>query len=104
MASNTDSTKTQSAPKSDPIPTFDPFATWAQSQHMFQQAISDALGRAHALAEQYGAMEAQMVARAQGAVASWAQLTQDTIAYAARLSAEARKLGLEAVRKAGAPA
>jgi len=33
------------------------------------------------------------------AVATWAQLTQDAIAYSAQLSAEARKLGLDAATK-----
>jgi hypothetical protein len=40
-----------------------------------------------------------MVARAQGAVAGWAQLAQDAIAYSAQLSAQARKLGFETAKK-----
>lgn len=110
MANHTESqTKTSnpstSAPKFDaanPFAAFDPMTYWAASQQMFHKAISDAYGRTQAFADQYGALEAQLVQRAQGAVASWAQLTQDAIAYAAQLSAEGRKLGLEAMRKAGA--
>jgi hypothetical protein len=44
-------------------------------------------------------MEAQFVTRAQGAVANWAQLAQDAIAYSSQLSAEARKLGFDAAKK-----
>jgi hypothetical protein len=104
MANNTDTAKTQSPPQSDPFAALDPFAAWAQSQQLFQQAMAEAFGRAQSFADQYAAIEAQLVARAQGAIASWAQLTHDAIAYGARLSAEARKLGAEAVRKAGAAA
>ena len=43
-----------------------------------------------------------MIGRAQGAVANFAQLAQDAIAYGAQLSAEARKLGLEAFRHVAA--
>ena len=71
-------------------------------QQLFQKAMTDAHARAQAWAEQYAAFEQMFVARAQGAIQTWAQLAQDAIAYSAQLSAEARKLGLETVRKAGA--
>jgi hypothetical protein len=80
---------------------FDPMAYWAQSQQSFHKLVGDAYGRAHSFADQYAALETQMITRAQGAVVSWAQLAQDAIAYAAQLSAEARKLGLETARKIG---
>jgi hypothetical protein len=83
---------------------FDPMAYWTQSQQTFAKAMSDAYGRAQAFADQYASLEAQLITRAQGAVASWAQVTQDAIAYGAQLSAEARKLGFEAARRAGAGA
>mgnify|MGYP001262290504 CR=1 FL=1 len=78
---------------------FDPMTYWTTSQQAFQRMVTDAYGRAQTFAEQYAALEAQLVQRAQGAVASWAQLTQDAIAYSAQLSAEARKLGIETYRK-----
>ena len=83
---------------------FDPMTFWAQSQQQFQKMMSDAHGRATAFAEQYAALESQMISRAQGAVANWAQLTQEAIAYAAQLSAEARKLSIETMRKMGVAA
>jgi hypothetical protein len=86
------------------FPTFDPMTYWTQSQQQFTKLVADAYARANSFAEQYGALETQMVARAQGAVASWAQLTQDAIAYSAQLSAEARKIGLETIRKMSAGA
>jgi hypothetical protein len=89
-----------SAPKQDnPFAAFDPIGYWAHVQQAFQRMAADAQGRAQAYAEQYGALEAQLVQRAQGAVATWAQLSQDAIAYGVQLSAESRKIGLEAVRK-----
>jgi hypothetical protein len=89
------------APKQDnPFASFDPLAYWATAQQVFQRLTADAQSRAQAFAEQYGALEAQLMQRAQGAVATWAQLTQDAFAYGAQLSAEARKLSLEAYRRA----
>lgn len=83
---------------------FDPMQYWAASQAGFQKLVADAFQRAQSFADQYATLEAQMVNRAQGAVASWAQLTQDAIAYSAQLSAEARKLSLDAARKMSAGA
>ncbi|MDQ3367478.1 MAG: hypothetical protein M3680_18820 [Myxococcota bacterium] len=80
------------------------FASWTASQQAFQRAIGDAQERAQSFAEHYAVMESRLLAHAQGAVTSWAQLTQDAIAYAAQLATEARKVGLEAARKVGAGA
>ena len=104
-----DPQKTKEAPKAAPAPeapfphnlfaAFDPMAYWTQSQQAFQKIITDSYARAHSFADQYAALETQVVSRAQGAVANWAQLAQDAIAYGATLSAEARKLGFETARK-----
>ncbi|MEO8700611.1 MAG: hypothetical protein ABI867_11235 [Kofleriaceae bacterium] len=104
----TPQTPPASPPKADnpfaAFAAFDPMTSWTASQQMFAKAMTDAYGRAQAFADQYAALEAQFVSRAQGAVATWSQLTQDAIAYSAQLSAEARKLGFEAARRAGAGA
>jgi hypothetical protein len=105
---NTTETKNQ-PPKSDassaapqyPFGTFDPMAAWAASQQSFHQMMTESYARAQAWAEEYAALEAQMLARATGAIDTWARLAHDSINYAAQLSAQARKLGFEAVRKAG---
>ena len=73
-----------------------------QSQLAFQKMMAEACGRAQAFGEQYAAFENQAIIRAQGAVATWAQLAQDTLAYTAQLTAEARKLGLENARRMAA--
>ncbi len=83
---------------------FDPMPYWTASQQAFQKVMGDAQGRAQSFAEQYAVMESELLARAQGAVTSWAQLTQDAIAYSAQLATEARKAGLEAARKVGVSA
>jgi hypothetical protein len=93
-------TKTEAPKQDNPFASFDPLAYWGAVQQTFQRFAADAQARAQAYAEQYGALESQLIQRAQGAVATWAQLTQDAIAYSAQLSAEARKMGEGAYRKA----
>ena len=94
-------TKTTSTPKTDanPFAGFDPMTAWATSQAQMQQFFTDAMKRMSTLADEYATLEGQMIARAQGAVANWAQLAQDAIAYGAQLSAQARKISLETARK-----
>jgi|SRR5215813_10668805 len=84
-----------------PFTSFDPFAFWASSQQAFAKMMTDGYGRAQAYADQYAAFESQLLQRAQAAVATWAQLTQEAIAYSGQLSAESRKIGLEAMKKMG---
>ena len=93
-------------PKIEPNPfaaftAFDPFAFWTQSQQAFAKMMSDGVGRAQQYADQYTAFENMMLQRAQQAVATWSQLTQDAIAYSGQLSQETRKLGLDAIKKMG---
>jgi len=65
----------------NPFVSFDPMTYW--------KACADA----------YSAFEAQLVKNAQGAVAQWAQLAQDAIAYSGQLAAESRKLAMENMKK-----
>ena len=102
-------TKTDTAPnspKTDSIPgafpAFDPMAAFAASQQTWQRMIAEAQGRAQAFADEYAQLEAQMIARAKQAIETWAQLAQDALTYSAQLSAQARKLGMDAARKVGA--
>lgn len=99
-------TETQTIPPKhdaahNPFAAFDPMAAWTTAQQTFHKMVTDALSRAQSFVDEYGALEQQMYTRAQGAVQNWAQLTQDAIAYAAQLSAQARKLGIETARKMG---
>jgi hypothetical protein len=85
--------KTETSAMPNPFASFaDPVAMWTASQQAFAKMMTEGYGH-------YAALESQMIARANAAVATWAQLTQDAIAYSAQLSAEARKLGLDAVTK-----
>ncbi len=106
---------TTSTPKQEPTPfpsfgatagqpfgSFDPMAYWTTSHHTFQKLMQDSYGRVQAFAEQLATVESQLMTRANGAVATWAQLTSDAIAYTAQLSSEARKLGMDTLSKAGA--
>ena len=78
---------------------FDPTAFWAQGQQAFNKMVSESLSRWQAFADQYAAIESQVASQAQQAVASWAQLAKDAIAYGQQLSAEARKLATDATKK-----
>ena len=107
---STEKTKTEPKtdfPRSEPhnpfaaFGAFDPMAYWNSTQQTFQKMLVDAYGRAQAFADQYAQLEAQFVSRAQSAVANWAQLTNEALAYSAQLSTEARKLGFETARRMG---
>jgi hypothetical protein len=81
-----------------------PVAAWTTAQQSFQKMVTDSYSRAQAWGDEYAAIEQQMVARANAAVDAWAQLAHDSINYTAQLSAQARKLGAEATRRATAGA
>ena len=97
----TPKTESAGAAPQNPFAAFDPMAAWTVSQQTFQKMMADAHTRAQTFAEQYAALEAQMFARAQTAIDTWAQLARDTLAYSEQLAAQARKMGLDAARKAG---
>ncbi len=94
---NTQTTNIPSA--SNPVIGFDPMTAWTQGQAAFHQMMADAFGRMSLVAEQYASIESQLVTRVQGAVANWAQLTNDAIAYGAQLSTHARKAGIANAQK-----
>ena len=100
MSKETTQTTAPKAETPNPFMSFDPMAFFVATQQTWQKAFADAYGRSQSFADQYAALESQLVARTQAAVANWAQLTQDAISYSAQLSAEARKLTVEAYRKA----
>ena len=95
-------TENQTTTPENPFLAFDPFQMWAQSQQAFAKMMTDACGRAQAFGDQYAALESQAVTRAQGAIATWAQLAQDALAYTTQLTTESRKLALETVRRMAA--
>lgn len=105
-------TNKDTTPKADPaaasqhpfsgsFASFDPMAAWTAAQANFHKMMADAFGRAQSWADEYASMEAQMFARANQAVDTWAQLAHDSLTYTANLTAQARKIGFEAVRKTG---
>src|SRR3954469_11470609 len=102
--STTETSKT-SAPKTEThAAAANPFASFSQFGAFDPIAaspklVTESYARMTAFADQYAGLESQMMTRAQGAVASWAQLSQDAIAYGGHLSAEARKLGFDAWKK-----
>jgi type II secretory pathway pseudopilin PulG len=74
---------------------------WTTTQQAFQKAIGESFTRTQAWSDEYVATETQMTAKAHGAIDTWAQLAHDTINYTTQLSAQARKLSVDAARKAG---
>lgn len=80
------------------MPAFDATSLAAQQQQ-FATMWTDAMAKLHGAADQLATFEKDMIVRAQGAVATWAQLAQDAIGYAGQLSTEARKLSADAAKK-----
>lgn len=81
---------------------FDPAGAWGVAQQTWQKMFTDSMTRAQAWADEYASIEKQMIDRANEAVDTWAKLAHDTISYSQQLTAQARKLGFEAARKATA--
>ena len=79
---------------------FDPAGAWGAAQQSWQKMISESFSRAQTWADEYASIEKQMLDRANEAVDTWAKVAHDTIAYSQQLTAQARKLGVEAARKA----
>lgn len=116
MATNTTESKTESksAPKTElpnpfaafasampSVASFDPSTVWAQGQQTLQTMMADAQTRWQTFADQVAALEAQVATHAQTAVAGWATLAKDAIAYGQQLSGEARKVAVETAKKVG---
>jgi hypothetical protein len=78
-----------------------PVQAWTNAQQTFAKAMTDSMSKAQAWSDEYAAIEQQMLARANAAIDTWAQLAHDSLAYTAQLSSQARKLSFEAARKAG---
>ena len=76
---------------------FDPMAAWTKM-------MTESFARMGTFADHYASLEKDATARVAGAVATWAQMSQDAIAYGAQLSTEARKLSLDAWKKLGVSA
>lgn len=79
---------------------FDPAGAWGVAQQTWHKMISESFSRAQTWADEYASIEKQMFDRANEAVDTWAKVAHDTIAYSQQLTAQARKLGFEAARKA----
>lgn len=86
------------------MPAFDPGAMWSQGQQAVQSMMADAQTRWQTFADQVAALEAQVATHAQTAVAGWATLAKDAIAYGQQLSGEARKVAVETAKKVGVSA
>ena len=66
----------------------------------FASFAREHLARMEAWMKEMSTLEAAMVARARATTQQLAQLTQDTLDYAAQLSAEWRKLAVDVTRRA----
>lgn len=97
-------TETPTAAARNPFEGFDPMAMWTRSQDMFRDLMADAIARSRAFTDHLASLESDAFARANSAVTAWAQLAQDSLEYGAKLSAEARKLGVETAKKLGVSA
>jgi hypothetical protein len=82
-------------------PSTNPLAAWTTATAGAHKIAADSFARAQAWSDEYASNEADLTKRAHAAVDTWAQLAHDTINYTAQLSAQARKLSVDAARKAG---
>ena len=73
----TETKETKAAPTTTMFAGLDPMTAWTTGQAAFHQMMADAMARFASFSDDVAALEHQMVSRAQGAVASWSQLTQD---------------------------
>ncbi|HUB05661.1 MAG TPA: hypothetical protein VMB50_01600 [Myxococcales bacterium] len=64
----------------------------------WRKVAEDQLGRFGSMLEEVAKVEAASLEQAQTAVRELSRMTQESLAYAARLSAEWRKMALEAAR------
>jgi hypothetical protein len=96
--------QSNAAQLADRYAALDPMGYWTSFRSAMTTAQQHGSSVAGKLDAQYVELEAQLVERAHTAVATWAQLANDSINYAAKLSAEARKLGADAAKKMGASA
>jgi hypothetical protein len=78
-----------------------PVQAWTSAQQTFAKAMTDSMSRAQSWSDEYAAIEQQMLAKANAAIDTWAQLAHESLAYTAQLSTQARKLSMDAARKAG---
>ncbi|CAN5896480.1 hypothetical protein BH11MYX2_BH11MYX2_26380 [soil metagenome] len=82
----------------------DPMQLWSQGYAQMTKLMTDSTSRWQSFADHYTSVEQQMTSQAQVAVANWAQLAKDAIAYGVQLSTEARKLSIETAKKMGVQA
>ena len=107
-STSTSTPGTAAAPTLPSFATFgaalDPMSMWATTQQTFTKLMTDAAARTQSFADQYVALEGQMITRAKDAISTWAQLSHDALAYSVQLSSETRKVGVDAARKMGVQA
>jgi hypothetical protein len=92
---------TTAEPKAAPRAPWDiplPFAL--PTPEAFQQMMRDQIARTQGLMEELSVYESVAMQRARTAVNDLAKLASDSIGYAAQLSAEWRKMALDAGRRA----
>ena len=88
-------TKTKDSQPQKETASFDPMT-------VFGKLAEDHMARVGALYEQLGTWEASATERATATIGQLSSMTSETLAYASALSAEWRKLTLEATRRGAA--
>ncbi len=79
---------------------FNPFFVQPQQFDPFSKALADAHARASAWAAEGAKVEGKARSHARDLVDEWAKLTKATLDYNAELSAEWRKITLDAMKPA----
>ena len=78
----------------------DPMGNFEKAWDVWRKMTDDSIARMSAFYAEMDKVEAKNLERAEQAMNEAAKLTKDTLAYGAQLSAEWRKLSLDAIQKA----
>jgi hypothetical protein len=79
---------------------FDPFSQWGKVFETWQKLTDDSIARTTAFYAELEKAEAKRIERAESAIEEIAKLQKETVAYGAQLTAELRKVSLEAIKNA----
>jgi hypothetical protein len=79
---------------------FDAFSQWGKVFETWQKMAEESLVRANAFYSEIEKAEAKRVEHAESAIEEIAKLQKETVAYGAQMSAEFRKVSLEALQRA----
>ena len=77
---------------------FNPFAIWGKTMETFAKMAEDSSSRASAFFAEIEKQDSARVERASSAIDEIARLQKETLVYTAKMGAEMRKIGIDAMK------